>query len=262
MNILTEEQHRALAFIEACNSHGYGPEPDEVARWLAEPRKPLSDMYAAMASFSMLGGVLHRGAVTDQLVRLGWVYRADARTRLFISELGEALLRDADAKSAEVTASATVVLGSDNPLSYAALMSELAAAGSGLLIDPYIRREELMHIVQDTTLTRLLVSEKVKEHNVAAMRSFLGYVPADRGLDVRIVSEGHDRYMKAEDGQVFIIGSSMNMVALQKATTVFVPVPEGSCEMFDKLVEDQWSAGEPLRPEAPEPEPEPTAGNG
>jgi hypothetical protein len=253
VDILTEDQHRALAFIQACNNQGHAPTQDDVERWLTEPRQPMSTMQAFMSSAAIgFNSIFGRGAVTDQLVRLGWVYEADARSRLYISALGEALLRDAEEKAAEVVASTTVVLGSDNPLSYAALMSELAAAGAGLLIDPYIRREQLMHIVQDTKLARLLVSHKVGEKHIAAVRSFLAYVPDNRGLEVRLAAEAHDRYLMNEDGEIFIIGSSLNTVALRSATTVFTPVPEDSVDVFTKLIEDQWSAGEPLRPKVDE----------
>jgi hypothetical protein len=250
MEILTEDQHRALAFIEACNSQGHFPTDSDVERWLAEPAQPVprgAVLGATHSLFRVLYGF--QGSVTDQLVRLRWV--TEAAGRLFTEDLGRALLQDAEAKTAEVMSSTTVVLGSDNPLAYATLMSELAAAGAGLLVDPYIRREQLLHVVQDTTLSRLLISQKIGPRDLASVRSFLGYIPAGRELEVRVASEAHDRYLKGEDGRVFI-GGSMGMVSLQKATTVFTPVPEDSREMIGKMLEDQWAAAEALRAEAVE----------
>lgn len=251
VDILTDEQHRALAFIGACSNRGYAPTPDEVQRWLTEPSNPIADPYAAMIRIAHAANVIYPGSVTDQLVRLRWVYRVEARSRLLITALGQALLEDAEEKVSEALTSATVVLGSDDALSYAALMSELAAAGAGLLVDPYVRREQLTHVVADTSLTRLLVSRKIREDGLAAMRSFLGYVPDARGLEVRVASEAaaHDRYLMNEDGEVFTIGSSLNMVASRSATTVFTPVPRGSLDVFTKLLEDHWATAEPLRPD-------------
>jgi hypothetical protein len=87
---LTEDQHRALAFIEAGNGQGYGPSADEVETWLREPASPPGlynyvslTMSAAMHGFS-------RGLVTDQLLRLRWV--AGYSGELFTQPLGTALV--------------------------------------------------------------------------------------------------------------------------------------------------------------------------
>jgi hypothetical protein len=244
MEILTEDQHRALAFIDACNNQRYAPSADEVERWLEEPATPPGPWNFA-ARWTRTG--LERGKVTDQLVRLGWVLGDGGG--LYTLPLGQALLQDAEVKTAEVLAATTVILGSNDPLAYGTLMSELAAAGAGMLVDPYIRREQLLHLVQDTTLDRLLISRKVGKRDLAGVRALLGHLPAGRELEVRVAAEAHDRYLKAEDGGVFVIGSSMGMVSAQKATTVFTPIPSDGREVIGKMLEDQWAASQPLRPE-------------
>ena len=254
MDILTEDQHRALAFIQACNNQRHGPRLDEVERWLTEPSRPLSTMQMLTTQVGSLGRLFGQGAVTDQLVRLGWVYLAEARQRLYTSALGEALLRDADARLAEVGAATTVVLDATDPLAYATLMSELASAGAGMLIDPYIRREQLLHIIQDTLLERVLVGQNLKAPDLDGLRAMLGYLPPGRQLEVRVAEDAHDRYLKSEGGEVFIIGSSMGTVSRQKSSTVITPFPQDSAEMIAKMLKDRWDAGEPLRPVVVEPE--------
>jgi len=40
VDILIEDQHRALAFIAACNNQGYRPSANQVEDWLDEPATP------------------------------------------------------------------------------------------------------------------------------------------------------------------------------------------------------------------------------
>ncbi|CCH86960.1 conserved protein of unknown function [Modestobacter italicus] len=255
MDILTEDQHRALAFIKACNGQGYGPSADEVETWLREPAIPpgLYNYVGLSVSAAMYG--FSRGLVTDQLLRLRWVTGYSGE--LFTQPLGTALLRDADAKTADVAGATTVVLDAKNPLAYAALMSELAAAGAGLLIDPYIRREQLLHVAEDTTLQRLLISDKISQKDMAGIRALLGYLqPAERHLEVRVTGDAHDRYLKAENDDVYIIGSSMGTVASRKSTTVLTPFPGDSREVVGRMLEARWDAGDPVRAERLQPEPD------
>jgi hypothetical protein len=246
VDILIEEQHRALAFIAACNNQSYRPTADQVEDWLDEPAT--ATPYGLLRKWT----VFSRGMVTEQLVRLGWVFEDVRNGELYILALGRALLRDADAKTAEVVAATTVVLDAKDPLAYAALMSELASAGAGLLVDPYVRREQLLHIVQDTKLERVLVGQNLKRSELDGLRAMLGYLPPGRRLELRIAEDAHDRYLKAEDGSVSIIGSSMGTVSGQKSTTVITPFPEDSHEMIGKMLEDRWDSAEPLRAEEPE----------
>jgi hypothetical protein len=253
VDILTEDQHRALAFIEACNGQDYGPSPEEVETWLREPATPpgLYNYASLMMTAAMYG--FSRGLVTEQLVRLRWV--TQYRGGLYTEPLGTALLRDADAKTAETAGASTVVLDAENPLAYAALMSELAAAGAGLLVDPYIRREQLLHVAQDTKLERLLISDKIKPKDMDGIRAVLGYLqPAERHLEVRVAEDAHDRYLKSEDGDVYIIGSSLGTVAARNSTTVLTPFPADSREMVGTMLEARWDAATPVRAsESPDP---------
>jgi hypothetical protein len=245
MEILTEDQYRALAFLQACNDQHYAPTDDEVTRWLDAP--PMA--WTSLSAASYMIGTLNRlgqGSVTELLVHLTWAYRVSSR--LYIDELGRALLADAEQKVAEVAQSTTVVLGSDDPLAYATLMSELAAAGAGLLVDPWARREQVLHLIQDTRLSRLLVGSKLGQRDRDGISAMLGHLPKGRQLEVRISDNAHDRYLKAEDGAVAIIGSSMNTVASGASSTVVTPVPGDSLGLVAEMLESQWAAAAPLRP--------------
>lgn len=162
--------------------------------------------------------------------------------------MGRALLADADTKAAEVAPSTTVVLGSDDPLAYATLMSELATAGAGLLVDPWARREQVLHLIQDTRLSRLLVGSKLPQRDRDGIAAMLAHLPDGPSLDVRIGEHAHDRYLKTEDGAVSISGSSMNTVATSAASTVVTPIPGDSLHLVAEMLESQWSAVTALPP--------------
>lgn len=53
VKILSEEQHRALAFVECCNANGHMPTASDLAVWLASPR-PKGAQYELSESMSRL----------------------------------------------------------------------------------------------------------------------------------------------------------------------------------------------------------------
>jgi len=115
------------------------------------------------------------------------------------------------------------------PLAYPILVGQLAAAGPGLLVDPYLKLADLHTIVVSTQLTRLLVSGKTNNRGeVGAMLACLGKGSLSRRVEVRSSTGLHDRVLMADDGDVLTVGTSLNGVG--KTTTVVSPMPSPARE--------------------------------
>lgn len=115
------------------------------------------------------------------------------------------------------------------PLAYPILVGQLAAAGPGLLVDPYLKLADLHTIVVSTQLTRLLVSGKTNNRgDVGAMLACLGNGSLSRRVEVRSSTGLHDRVLMADDGDVLTVGTSLNGVG--KTTTVVSPMPSPARE--------------------------------
>ncbi len=66
MDVLTEEQHRAIAFLHAANEGGYAPSHEEVEAWLHKP---------------VLANYFIAGPVTGYVVAPSWDTSPSSRTR-------------------------------------------------------------------------------------------------------------------------------------------------------------------------------------
>jgi hypothetical protein len=141
-----------------------------------------------------------------------------------------------------------VVLESNDPLAYPLLVGQLAEAGEGLLVDPYLKLDSLHRIVVSTRLTRLLVSGKPGNRaEVAAMQTYLDSLSLPRHIEVRSSTELHDRYVLADDGDVLTLGTSLNGVG--RTTTVLMPMPSEARETMRVTYERIWDNGSLVGPQ-------------
>ena len=145
-----------------------------------------------------------------------------------------------------------VILGREDPLAYPILVGQLAAAGAGLLVDPYLKLHDLHTIVVSTQLTRLLVSGKTNNRStVGAMQAYLDSSSLGRRIEVRSSTQLHDRVLVADDGDVLTLGTSLNGVG--HTTTVMTPIPpparESLLSEYGRLWEEATLVGPPSRDE-------------
>lgn len=187
--------------------------------------------------------------VIEHVVRLTWLETAtvSGRTGLRLTELGRALLRDHEQDSVAQPDVSVVVLESNDPLAYPLLVGQLAEAGEGLLVDPYLKLDSLHRIVTSTRLTRLLVTGKRNDAEIAAMRTYLDSLSLARHVEVRSSTELHDRYLLAEDGAVLTLGTSLNGVG--RTTTVLMPMPSEARETMRQTYERIWESGTLVGPQ-------------
>lgn len=254
MKIITDGQHRALAFIEACNGSGYSPSKSEVDLWLKEP-VPASvwTTISFRLSTALLAPLLQsRGDTLDHLVALTWITGGPG---LRVTELGRALLAAADRAAADEGEAVVVILDREDPFSYARLIGHLAKAKDGLLVDPYFRIDQLMTILNSTSIARVLISKQHKrsQEDRAALAVALDSPSLPRSIEIRATSDPglHDRLIVGEDGEVWTLGASLNSVAT--TSTVIVPVPQVGADALRQQAEKLWGDAEPVRTTPPQP---------
>jgi hypothetical protein len=133
-------------------------------------------------------------------------------------------------------------------LTYPMLIRRLVEAGRGLLIDPYLRLEQLLHVRTHTSITRVLISAKLKREDREAMAVLVksGAVGADGPIDLRVAGKDvlHDRLIVGE-GFIDTIGTSLNTVGRQHPT-VLSPLPSPAANTMREQAEKWWADAEPL----------------
>ncbi|OBG00708.1 hypothetical protein A5773_04260 [Mycobacterium sp. 852014-52450_SCH5900713] len=203
-------------------------------------------------SFAKLAGVFYdegtsrelikaAESVIDHLVYLGWLEKvtdSGEDSRLRLTDIGNALLRDREREAATEDDVSVVVLGNGDPLAYPLMVGQLANAGAGYLVDPYLKLDVLHMVVMNTHLTRVLVSPKTGKGVLPAMRTYLDSPSLARRVELRESGGLHDRYVFAEDKSAFMLGTSLNGVG--KTTTVLVPIPSPARETLRDTYERLW----------------------
>lgn len=262
MEIFTEAEHRALAFVSAANRGGYRPTTGELHVWLTVPihrRGQFSQSREQRAKMDEVelwyetnypeaaNRIADPEALTGHLIRLMWL-EADERNSLGLTPLGRALLRTVEADEGNSEVPTAVVLGAQNELAYPMLISRLVEAGRGLLIDPYLRLEQLLDVRTHTSIMRVLISGKLKKEDREAMAVLIksGAAAADGPIELRVADKDvlHDRLIVGE-GFVDTIGTSLNTVGRQHPT-VLSPLPSAAANTMREQAEKWWADAEPL----------------
>lgn len=190
--------------------------------------------------------VKSRETALQHLVRLTWLEEVSAPgggdPGLRLTDLSRALLRDVETDDDADADVSVVLLGREDPLAYSILVGQLAAAGTGLLVDPYLKLADVHTIVVSTQLTRLLVSGKSNNKGVtSSMQAYLDSPSLGRRVEVRASTELHDRVLLANDGDVLTLGTSLNGVG--STTTVMTPIPSPARESLRDEYERLWTEG-------------------
>ncbi|NMR29114.1 hypothetical protein [Crystallibacter degradans] len=180
----------------------------------------------------------------EHLIRLTWLEEVPSPSGgapgLRLTDLSRALLRDVETDDDADEDVSVVLLGKEDPLAYPTLVGQLAAAGPGLLVDPYLKLADVHTIVVSTQLTRLLVSGKRNNQSVvSSMQAYLDSPSLGRQVEVRSSAELHDRVLLADDADVLTLGTSLNGVG--RTTTVLTPIPSPARESLRDEYERIWT---------------------
>lgn len=165
MELLDEESHRVLLWAVHLHEVGHAPRCGELAA-LSENRRP-----SGLATVTGLTGqdpVFEEDAIPS-LVRRGLLQPLGG-DRVAPSELGrrvvDALGGDAGFPAFEVL---DVDLSSSDPLAFARIAGRIAALHRPMLVDPYCRRSELEYLSAHTSITRVLVSDRLDDDETAGL---------------------------------------------------------------------------------------------
>lgn len=174
----------------------------------------------------------------DHLVRLEWLDQ-DERKSLGVTPLGRALMRSAEYDESDSEALEVEVLNSNDEMAYPSFVRRLAEMGDALLIDPYLRLEQLLVVKAYTTVSRVLISARIKQEERAAM-AVLVSSGGDHEIELRVAGNGvlHDRMIVGRDS-VLTIGTSINTIGRQHPT-VLTPLPEVAADVFREHAEGWW----------------------
>lgn len=215
MRLVGPKVHRALAFIAALNQVGYKPTAHEVDAFANDIETAfVSEIIDGVFSpelfeRSSFGG---RESAREYLSRVHWAVQT--AEGLKVTECGRYVLLALDAEDPGGEGGIEVSLDPDDPAALSAVVKRLASLGKALLVDPYLRLEQLNLIAGYTEIDRVLITDAVEKPERSAMAHALSNTVINRPIEVRVAkkSEVHDRYVIPEVGPVTFIGSSIGTV--------------------------------------------------
>lgn len=137
-------------------------------------------------------------------------------------------------------------------MAYATLLGHVAEMGQVLVVDPYLKPEQLFSFLQHTNANRFLIGSRVNNGAVVAVQTLLSSTGWATTPQLRQADPGdlHDRYVVG-DTQVYTLGMSLNAVG-RTNTTVLMPLPDDASDHVRGVVESLWTRAQDLAPpEAP-----------
>jgi hypothetical protein len=244
MKLVSETAHRALTYVAVVRRQGYRLTDKELEAFIRQPDRygPTWDISGMTAVFDRLGAIvktLPGETVAEWLVRLNWL--AIDGNQVEISKLGSAVLRGADEQEIETAPPLRIVLDPKDPMSYAKLIGRIADVGDALLVDPFFGLDQLLVILQSTSVTRVLVGPKTKTGTLAAALSSMAL---PREFAIRVSGEVHDRFIIPSSGPVDALGTSLNGVG--KKFTVMATLDPPIADTIRSKHEELWRAAKPV----------------
>jgi hypothetical protein len=238
VRITSDTAHRVLTYIAAVTDQGHR---------LSVRAANAYQRAAAMASRprGLMGLVTIFGdpeAAPGNLQDLGWAW-VDGENNVWLTSLGRAVLRALDQQEVEGDEPFDVVLNAEDPLAYPQVISRVAMHKDALLVDPYFKLEHLLHVVHNTTASRLLTGPKADLPGLSTALS--SSLPADRKLEVRVSEEVHDRYIIPSSGPLDMIGTSLSGVGKGKPSAM-IRVEPPAADAIRGVCEDLWDRAKPL----------------
>lgn len=175
--------------------------------------------------------------------RLGWLSEDDGGG-LSLTPLSRALLRAEEAQS-EGTLE-VLLLKEGDPLAYGTLLGHIAECGDAMIVDPYLRSEQLLSLLSQTSASRFLIGSSVSKGEVVAMVTLLSAAGWPAHPELRRAGGGklHDRLIVTETS-VQTLGTSINAVG-RNNTTVLMAVPTSSADHLRGMIESVWAEAEVL----------------
>jgi hypothetical protein len=242
MDLLDEESHRLLLWAVRLQEVGHSPTRKELRR-LSEPRHP-----AGLAVVTELTGReadFREGAIAS-LERRGLV-EVVGDDRLSPTELGRRVI-DAVGLTGDGLPQFEVIdveLRSSDPLAFARVVGRVATLHRPMVVDPYCRRAELEYLSVHTSVTRVLVSDRLDADEVEDLVDLVGSIRRrDHKLRLRLASRDdiQDRCVLSGD-RVLQIGG---LPTPSSAGTTVVCEPRDLADRTREYYRDVWRHAERL----------------
>jgi hypothetical protein len=257
VEIVNEETHRVLAYVDALNRHGVRP-PDQVVDAFAEEPDQKVTVEGGLSGLSSLRTVasiwaehyVPNESFCQYMHRLGWI-TGDVNA-VELTSVGRALLRALnspvmDEDTADVI---EVVLDPKNPFAYAQALHGISSVRNALLVEPYFRLQQLMDIAEFDNIVRVLVGSRLKGHEYELIATGLASLGEERTIEVRKTSELHDRYLiPANEGAVLMLGASLGGIG--KNVSTLTTLGQLASQALRDAHERIWADGEPIEPKRP-----------
>lgn len=207
MDLLDEESHRLLLWAVRLQEAGAVPSRKELRR-LAEPRREAGQevvdaLSGRPTNFSESG--------VDSLTRRGLLEEASEDHvvptelgRMVVSALG---LHPEESPLFEVIESD---LRSSDPLAFARVVGRIAALDRPMVVDPYCRRPQLEYLVAHTSVTRVLLSDRLADEELDDIVDFVGSIgrrPVKLRVRVAPAEAIHDRHVVDGDRVLQVAGT-------------------------------------------------------
>ncbi len=163
MDLLDEESHRLLMWAVRLHEVGHSPTRKELRR-LSEPRHPAG--LAVVTGLTGQDADFREGAIAS-LERRG-LLEAVGDDRLTPTEIGRRVI-DAVGLQGDLLPQFEVLdvdLRSSDPLAFARVVGRVATLHRPMVVDPYCRRAELEYLSVHTSVTRVLVSDRLDADEV------------------------------------------------------------------------------------------------
>ncbi|MCC4247482.1 hypothetical protein [Microbacterium testaceum] len=259
MDLVDDEAHRALAYIDAVTRFGSRLSVPELHRYLDGPNRRRGGTPIAMRQIlaTLLESIrdVHLEttpgeSAADFLKRVGWVSVSDGEA-VTLTGLGRAMLAHAE-RPPSVTASdnpMVVQIDPEDPVAYVRVFELMSTHGPGMLIDPYLDFERLADLAEISEVTRVLTSDRTERKRLEHLRRILPEVPS---IAIRVAGKSalHDRFFMPDQGPVFVLGSSLNSIS--KRPGVITPVADALASgAMRNEYEELWKQAEPLEPQGP-----------
>ncbi|QSB24422.1 hypothetical protein [Curtobacterium sp. 24E2] len=224
--LASPDVHRALHYLAALNRAGYHPsareldayaeQPDRSSRTIGGISQTLMQSGNLGKTFSNIFGRSETETYSDHFVRLAWALKHSSG--LIVTAVGRAALDALDTESSATDSGfLQTVLGAGDPIAYARVLGLITELGPVMIIDPYLKLEQLPDLLRLPNVTRIMSSTERKAKGMKATPFAAAMTMARHEVDVRLV-EGqdlHDRYFIPDNGAVHMISTSMNGVGLR-----------------------------------------------
>ncbi|WP_157079001.1 hypothetical protein [Herbiconiux solani] len=191
-------------------------------------------------------------SVSQYFVRLGWAYQPSAGL-ILISDLGKAILSELNNPRIDVDSDdpISVIVDPEDPLAYARIFDLIAASGSGLIVDPYLRMPQIFELLQIPSVTRILASNREIQDREGIIAHALAAKTPSPLLGLVDHSALHDRFYISDSGGVLIFGSSLNSITRRPG--VVTPIADQTAaHAIRSAYEAVWETAELIEPLTPE----------